>query len=84
MTLLIERPVTPTITSVPAPVAIRRGGSYVTVPGGRVSAGAEGGFVSAPGNRAPRTRGSYVTAAGAPVADAAASEGSYITLLAAA
>ena len=87
MTLLTERPATPETTPNAAPtVTAVRGGNYVTLPGGRVPAGAEGNYVTAAGapNLRPVTRGSYVTVDGTPVVAANAIEGSYVTLPAAA
>jgi hypothetical protein len=58
----------------------------VTLPGGRVTAGVEGSYVTVAGaaNLAPVSRGSYVTVDGMPVVAASAIEGSYVTLPAAA
>ncbi|MDR6507265.1 hypothetical protein [Arthrobacter oryzae] len=63
-----------------------RGGSYVTLPAGRVPAGVEGSYVTVAGarNLPPVTRGSYVTVDGTPVVAAGVIEGSYVTLPAAA
>ncbi|MDE8588368.1 hypothetical protein [Arthrobacter sp. NQ4] len=87
MTLLTERPSTAETSPKTAPtVTAVRGGSYVTFPGGRVPAGAEGSYVTVAGaaNLPPVTRGSYVTVDGAPVVAAKVIGGSYVTLPAAA
>jgi hypothetical protein len=91
MTLLAERPATSSSTTratLKAATGTRvadtavRGGSYVTVPAGRVPAGFEGSYVTVAGARNLRsvTRGSYVTVDGAPVIAAGVIEGSYVTL----
>jgi hypothetical protein len=91
MTLLTERPATSSSTTetalktaagtTVADTAVR-GGSYVTLPAGSVSAGVEGSYVTVAGarNLAPVTRGSYVTVDGTPVVAAGVVEGSYVTL----
>ncbi|MCU1568443.1 MAG: hypothetical protein JWQ56_3380 [Pseudarthrobacter sp.] len=87
MTLLTERPSTAETTPKAATtVTAVRGGSYVTLPGGRVPAGVEGSYVTVAGaaNLPPVTRGSYVTVDGTPVVAANVIEGSYVTLPAAA
>jgi uncharacterized protein (DUF2345 family) len=91
MTLLAERPATSSSTTratLKASTGTRvadtavRGGSYVTVPAGRVPAGVEGSYVTVAGARNLRlvSRGSYVTVDGTPVVTAGAIEGSYVTL----
>jgi hypothetical protein len=59
-----------------------RGGSYVTLPAGRVPVGVEGSYATVAGarNLPPVTRGSYVTTDGTPVVAAGVVEGSYVTL----
>jgi hypothetical protein len=91
MTLLTERPATSSFTTQTtlkaatgtsvADTAVR-GGSYVTLPAGRVPAGVEGSYATVAGarNLPPVTRGSYVTVDGTPVVAASAIEGSYVTL----
>lgn len=90
MTLLTARPESSSTTettlkgataSTVADTAVR-GGSYVTLPAGRVPAGVEGTYVTVAGarNLPPVTRGSYVTVDGTPVVAAGAIEGSYVTL----
>jgi hypothetical protein len=90
MTLLTERPATsPSTTETTLKAATRtsvadtavRGGSYVTLPAGRVPAG-EGSYATVAGarNLPPVTRGSYVTTNGTPVVAAGVVEGSYVTL----
>lgn len=84
MTLLAERPATTeparTIRHGAADNA-PRGGSYVTLPAGSAAARAEGTYVTAAGS--PVARGSYVTVNGVPTVPADAIEGSYVTLQAA-
>ena len=91
MTILTERSQassssTEATLSAPAADTAPRGGSYVTLPAGRVPVGVEGSYVTVAGarNLAPVTRGSYVTVDGTPVVAASAIEGSYVTLPAAA
>lgn len=87
MTLLTERPsAAETTANAATTVTAVRGGSYVTLAGGRVQAGASGGYVTVAGapNLPPVTRGSYVTVDGTPVVAASVIEGSYVTLPAAA
>lgn len=91
MTLLTERPATSSFTTQTtlkaatgtsvADTAVR-GGSYVTLPAGRVPAGVEGSYATVAGarNLPPVTRGGYVTVDGTPVVAASAIEGSYVTL----
>jgi hypothetical protein len=83
MTLLTQRPATSSSTTEAtlkvADTAVR-GGSYVTLPAGSVSAGVEGSYVTGVRNLAPVTRGSYVTVDGTPVVAAGVIEGSYVTL----
>ena len=93
MTLLTERPATSSSTTstestlkaatgaTVADTAVR-GGSYVTLPAGSISAGVEGSSVTVAGarNLLPVTRGSYVTVDGTPVVAASLIEGSYVTL----
>jgi hypothetical protein len=91
MTLLTERPATSSSTAEAtlqaaartsvADTAVR-GGSYVTLPAGRVAAGVEGSYATVAGarNLPPVTRGSYVTIGGTPVVAAGVIEGSYVTL----
>jgi uncharacterized protein (DUF2345 family) len=90
MTLQAERPATsssatettPGTATGPSATTALRGGSYVTLLGGRVSSGVEGSYVTVAGSRnlPPATRGSYVTVAGAPAVAAGVIEGSYVTL----
>jgi hypothetical protein len=79
MTVLAERPAknSSTTQATPAP----RGGSFVTLPAGSVTAG-QGSYVTVAGRRnvARVTRGSYVTVGGAPVVPVNTVEGSYLTL----
>jgi hypothetical protein len=95
MTLLAQRPATPssttetprvTATGNTAADTAARGGSYVTLPAGSASARVEGTYVTVAGSRnlLPLTRGSYVTVDGTPTVDASVIEGSYVTLPAAA
>ena len=91
MTLLTERPATSSFTTEAtlkaatgtsvADTAVR-GGSYVTLPAGRVPVGVEGSYATVAGarNLPPVTRGSYVTIDGTPVVAAGVIEGSYVTL----
>lgn len=83
MSLLAERPTTPeTASGATVAGTARAGGSYVTLPDGSAPARTEGTYVTVAGNRVLRsvTRGSYVTAAGAPAVSAGSVEGSYVTL----
>ena len=91
MTLLTERPATSSFTTEAtlkaatgtsvADTAVR-GGSYVTLPAGRVPVGVEGTYATVAGarNLPPVTRGSYVTIDGTPFVAAGVIEGSYVTL----
>jgi hypothetical protein len=91
MTLLTERPATSSFTTEAtlkaatgtsvADTAVP-GGSYVTLPAGRVPVGVEGSYATVAGarNLPPVTRGSYVTTDGTPVVAAGVIEGSYVTL----
>jgi len=91
MTLLTQRPATSssitettlkTATGITVADTAVRGGSYVTLPAGRVPAGVEGSYVTVAGGRnlPPVTRGSYVTVDGTPVVAASVIEGSYVSL----
>lgn len=81
MTLITERPVT-TPPATNAADQVLPGGSYVTLPAGRVPVATEGSYVTVSGDvsAAPATRGSYVTVSGAPVVAGNAVQGSYVTL----
>ncbi|WP_255770944.1 hypothetical protein [Pseudarthrobacter sulfonivorans] len=86
MTLLTERTATSSASETTLKTAAWnsaadttvRGGSYVSVPADGVYV--EGGYVTAPGNPSPVTRGSYVTVDGAALVAARVIEGSYVTL----
>ena len=86
MTLLTERTATTLKAATTVADTAVRGGSYVTLPAGSVSAGIECSYVTVAGarNLPPVTRGSYVTVDGTPVVAAGTIEGSYVTLPAAA
>ncbi|MDP9998322.1 hypothetical protein [Pseudarthrobacter sulfonivorans] len=86
MTLLTKRTETTLKAATTVADTAVRGGSYVTLPDGSVSAGVEGSYVTVAGapNQPPVTRGSYVTVDGTPVVAAGTIEGSYVTLPAAA
>lgn len=82
MTLLTERTETTLKAATTVADTAVRGGSYVTLPAGSVSAGVEGSYatVAAAPNLPPVTRGSYITADGTPVVAVGTIEGSYVTL----